>query len=381
MDRCAVFCRAARRLVRSLFNRQRPSQFPEDLFQVAEFDAARNTWDGEIELHDKIVGRGAYGTVVVCSIPGMHKAAVAKTVMVTDATRHRIIVNEAIMMRELKHPNINALFGALQCQDRVVYILERVDGVTFSQICRGRQERQRLPLLGEKELRDLMHQLLLALRYLEALGIVHSDIKSNNVMMAAGGQVKLIDFGCAVDMYDPNRIGIRPRARADPPETRDIILGGICPKTDIFMLATMLYQMFLGCEPFGKLRSLTPASLLDLLSGGPKKDSVFASMSLELQDLFIRMMTYLPQERIGAQQALEHRWFRAQPDSPCYPVPPLRVPTACPSPESEDDLDAAAIDDLQARFQAPRANIVEIILRKPNGWLGIAYRANTYQLR
>eukprot|EP00117_Sycon_ciliatum_P047071 scpid74285/ scgid33663/ Sperm motility kinase Y len=348
---------------------------PVTVFQPTEHDADRNLVDGEITLTAAVIGEGCFGRVVICQIPGMEKPAVAKIVQLGTSAAAEL-TNEAVIMRTLQHPNICAFYGALQTRERAYFVCERLAGVTLATMTVGRTAGVLMPLLGEPELRDIAHQCLKALRYLDSARIVHSDIHMNNVMMTSHGIVKLIDFGMAINMRDAHRIMIRMRQRADPPETRAMALGGICPKTDVFMLGTMLFEFMLGLSSFGNLKQKSYQTIQHILAQGIRGSSpAFRALSLHLKNLIRRMTAYAPNTRLSAQEALEHPWFTSA-TGRAYPVPPPVAFRNWTPVQREQDLDQGEVTRLVAELHMSRRNVAGAILSRPNGWLGIAYRAN-----
>src|SRR3972149_1463625 len=100
---------------------------------------------------------------------------------------------EARALQRLAHPNIVPFYGLFHTQD-ITFLLERyVDGTTLKDILQQHQG-QPLPL---QEALTYLKALCAALGYAHANGVVHCDVKPGNVMIDAGGNVYLTDFGIA----------------------------------------------------------------------------------------------------------------------------------------------------------------------------------------
>ena len=99
-------------------------------------------------------------------------------------------------MREIKvqasldHPNIAALHTALRIDNQLLMLMEYVEGTTIETLL------QSGPLPLEQAV-DYIAQVLSALSYAHARGVVHRDLKPPNMMVTPGGAVKLMDFGIA----------------------------------------------------------------------------------------------------------------------------------------------------------------------------------------
>src|SRR5581483_10140915 len=99
-------------------------------------------------------------------------------------------IREIKVLASLNHPNIAALHTALRIENQLVMIMELVEGITL-------EERLRQGPIPLSDTLRYVDQVLAALSYAHARGIIHRDIKPANMMLTAGGVVKLMDFGIA----------------------------------------------------------------------------------------------------------------------------------------------------------------------------------------
>src|SRR5206468_10132008 len=90
----------------------------------------------------------------------------------------------------LEHPNIASLHTAVRVENQLLMLMEFVDGVTLEQKLKDGP----LPV-GQAV--DYITQVLSALDYAHAHGVIHRDIKPANMMLTPSGVVKLMDFGIA----------------------------------------------------------------------------------------------------------------------------------------------------------------------------------------
>jgi eukaryotic-like serine/threonine-protein kinase len=155
-------------------------------------------------------------------------------------------VREIRLLAKLQHPNIATLHTAFRHEDELVMIMECVEGEDL-----GRRLAAGLTL--EESLR-YARQILEALRYAHALGIVHRDIKPSNIMITPQGEVKLLDFGLALG---------GPLGAPDQRLTTTGALVGsmhyIAPehiagephdaRSDIYAVGVTLYEMITGRLP------------------------------------------------------------------------------------------------------------------------------------
>jgi serine/threonine protein kinase len=144
----------------------------------------------------------------------------------------------------LQHPNIATLHTALRIEDRLVMILELIEGVSLEETLRH----------GPMEVRVAVHyidQVLAALAFAHERGVVHRDIKPANILIAAGGVVKLTDFGIARSTGGPRLTGtgrtVGTLAYMSPEQIRT---GQADARSDIYSLGLTFYEMVTGRRAF-----------------------------------------------------------------------------------------------------------------------------------
>jgi serine/threonine protein kinase len=143
----------------------------------------------------------------------------------------------------LQHPNIATLHTALRIEDRLVMILELVEGVSLEEPLRQ----------GALEVRTAVHyidQVLAALAFAHERGVIHRDIKPANILIATGGVVKLTDFGIARAAGGQRLTGtgraVGTLAYMSPEQIRT---GEADARSDIYSLGLTFYEMVTGRRP------------------------------------------------------------------------------------------------------------------------------------
>ena len=154
--------------------------------------------------------------------------------------------NESKAISILNHPNIVKVYD-VSVTDRLQYIvMEYVDGITLKEYLK-----QRGGALTWKETVHFATQVLAALQHAHSKGIIHRDVKPQNIMLLADGSIKMMDFGIArfsraqSQTVSDKAIGsvhyISPeQAKGDKTDAR----------TDIYSVGVMLYEMLSGRLPF-----------------------------------------------------------------------------------------------------------------------------------
>lgn len=142
------------------------------------------------------LGRGGMSVVYIAYDPELDRRVALKVVRgdkLTEAHRARLH-REAQALARLSHPSVVTVFDVGDLAEDTFVAMELVDGMTLRDWCQQR-----------RTWREVVHVLVLAGRGLvaaHAVGIVHRDIKPDNIVVSATGEVKLVDFGLARDLGD-----------------------------------------------------------------------------------------------------------------------------------------------------------------------------------
>ena len=151
-------------------------------------------------------------------------------------------LQEAQAAALLNHPNICAIYAIHEDGDEQFIELEFVDGVTL---------RDRLPIEKTTEILDYAIQIGEALQEAHGKEIVHRDIKSENIMLNARGQVKVMDFGLAKlkgsMQLTQSSTTVGTLAYTAPEQVQG---SQADPRSDIFSFGVVLYEMLTGRVPF-----------------------------------------------------------------------------------------------------------------------------------
>jgi eukaryotic-like serine/threonine-protein kinase len=157
----------------------------------------------------------------------------------------------------LDHPGIVALYDACEDGRRVCLVWELVDGEPLDRL-HGE--------LGDADVAAVGAELFEALAFAHSQGVVHRDVKPQNVMLDAAGHVKVMDFGIARLLDADTLTGegdlIGTVAYMSPEQAAGRRVG---PQTDVYSAGLMLYELLTGENP---LRGETPAETLSNVAAG-----------------------------------------------------------------------------------------------------------------
>lgn len=146
---------------------------------------------GRYEIVDRL-GAGGMGVVYLATDPMLRREVAIKVLPAADDSELRErFLREARSVAALRHPNIVAIYDIGEEQGKLFIAMERVDGLSMAEAIRAGA-----PYPIERKLR-LMLDLCASLGYAHKQGIIHRDVKPGNLMIAADGTLKVLDFGLA----------------------------------------------------------------------------------------------------------------------------------------------------------------------------------------
>jgi serine/threonine protein kinase len=259
------------------------------------------------------LGRGAMGTVYRAHDPLIDREVAIKTLhpnlpedVIADV-RQRFL-REAKSAGRLNHPNIVTIFDVGE-QDGVAYMaMELLDGRSLQQIL---GESARLPF---QTTADLIAQVADALDRAQQLGIVHRDVKPANIVVSASGHAKLTDFGVA---YVPASTMTQTGTMIGSPRymSPEQVLGlPIDPRSDIFSLGVVLYEMLTGQAPFARPGDTTIFPLINRIVAErhPPVRQLDPSVPTAFEPILDKVLAKKPEERYqrAGEMAIDLRNIR-----------------------------------------------------------------------
>ena len=205
------------------------------------------------------IGHGATSRVYLGRDPFANRDVAIKLVtkdsgVGTDLRRrfHKVFMNEASLVGKLLHPHIMAIYDADVTDDYSYIVMEYVNGPTLEQYCNVAS------LLPVERVVELAFKCSLALEFAHRRGVIHRDIKPANILINAHGDIKISDFGVALqaEAEHTHLQGVGSPSYMSPEQVQDLELSH---QTDIYSLGVVMYQLLTGKLPF---IAATKASLL-----------------------------------------------------------------------------------------------------------------------
>jgi len=247
----------------------------------------------------KPIGAGGMGAVYEAHDTRLDRKVAIKILppeFARDPERVSRFRQEARAVSLLNHPNIVSIFDAELAEGRYYIATELVEGETLGQIAaRGHMER--------RVLLEIAVQICSALGAAHGAGIVHRDIKPDNVMVRPDGIVKVLDFGLAKLQeslgHYAGDLRTRPGSVAGTPQylSPEQVMGRkIGPQSDIFSLGVLLYELAAGKRPF---EGVTDGSIFTaIVTQAPRRPSEIApALDKSLEALIMRALEKDPELR------------------------------------------------------------------------------------
>ncbi|XP_034654797.1 uncharacterized protein LOC117892575 isoform X3 [Drosophila subobscura] len=254
---------------------------------------------GYYEL-EKTIGKGNFA-VVKLATNIVTKTKVAIKIIDKTCLNEEYLsktFREISILKSLRHPHITRLYEVMESQSMIYLVTEYApNGEIFDHlVANGRMK--------EPEAARVFTQLISAVNYCHLRGVVHRDLKAENVLLDKDMNIKLADFGFS-NHYEE---GATLRTWCgSPPYAAPEVFQGLeydGPKSDIWSLGVVLYALVCGALPFDGKTILELKSRVVL---GKFRIPFF--MSQECEHLIRNMLVVEPDRRYTIRQIIKHRWL------------------------------------------------------------------------
>ncbi|XP_039441126.1 uncharacterized protein LOC120421895 isoform X2 [Culex pipiens pallens] len=254
---------------------------------------------GYYEL-DKTIGKGNFAVVKLASNVITNSKVAIKIIDKTCLDEENLAktFREISILKVLHHPHITRLYEVMESRNKIYLVTEHAArGEIFDHlVANGRMK--------EEEAARIFSQIISAVDYCHCKGIVHRDLKAENVLLDNEMNVKLADFGFSNTFSEgtPLRTWCGSPPYAAPEVFQGVEYDG--PKSDIWSLGVVLYVLVCGALPFD---GATLHDLRSVVVAGKFRIPFF--MSQECEHLIRHMLVVEPEKRYALKQIANHKWL------------------------------------------------------------------------
>ncbi|KAJ3366006.1 Protein kinase [Allomyces javanicus] len=255
--------------------------------------------DPSVYIKKKKIGQGASGSVYMARHAITHQLAAIKQMDLSKQPRPDLIVNEILVMRDSKHPNIVNYLDSFLVHRELWVVMELMEGGPLNEIIDANPGQ-----ISEPQNSAICREVLQGLRHLHSCHMIHRDIKSDNVLMNPQGQVKITDFGYCAKLTDgqSKRATLVGTAYWMAPEV--VKQKGYSYKVDCWSLGIMAIEMVEGEPPYLDEEPLRALYLI-ATNGTPKLKHP-EQLSALFKDFLAQALTVEVELRASAAELLEH---------------------------------------------------------------------------
>jgi serine/threonine-protein kinase len=244
-----------------------------------------------------LLGVGGMGLVYEVEHLELGKRFVLKALLSDLANREDIVArlrNEQRALGRLQHPNIIAVTDAgVTSTNLPFFVMERLEGETLG--ARLRKNR-RLPVI---EAIAIARGVLEGLSAAHEIGVVHRDIKPQNIFLSSGSLPKILDFGVAKVADAASVITARGVAIGTPRYMSPEQVGGedVDGRSDLYAVGLLLFETIAGRGPFDDVRDANEMLLAHLGKPAPRLAGLAPGVTRELDALVASLLAKSPADR------------------------------------------------------------------------------------
>jgi serine/threonine protein kinase/ABC-type phosphate/phosphonate transport system substrate-binding protein len=313
--------------------------FTDDAAEAQRIGTVSEWRVGDYELLGQI-GRGGMGAVYRARQIGLKREVAFKMILPADSTRPEAIKRfqiEAEAAAKLHHPNIVPIYEIGREGSQHYFTMQLIEGTNLNQciatyrlpdaaVIKTKSEARQIQIRMARLLRTVAR----AVHFAHEQGVLHRDIKPQNILITPGGDPFLTDFGLAKIIDDDESISERMALLGTlnymaPEQAAGVRVGRAA---DVFSLGAILYQLLTGTPPF---RGVTAAETLrSIAEREPVPPQIINDwIDIDLAVIALKCLQKNPHERYASAGELADdldRWLR---DEPILARPVSRPVRAC----------------------------------------------------
>lgn len=274
------------------------------------------------------IGQGASGGVYIAySVNASNKVVAIKQMNLEQQPKKELIINEILVMKGSKHPNIVNYIDSYLLKGELWVVMEYMEGGSLTEIVTH-------SVMTEAQIGAVCRETLKGLKFLHSKGVIHRDIKSDNILLNTEGNIKMTDFGFCAQI---NELNLKRTTMVGTPywmAPEVVSRKEYGPKVDIWSLGIMVIEMIEGEPPY---LNETPLRALYLIAtnGTPRLKEPEA-LSNDIKKFLARCLQVEPGRRGTAEKLLEDK-FIYEADDVSSLAPLVKIARMKKANESLDD--------------------------------------------
>jgi type II secretory pathway predicted ATPase ExeA/predicted Ser/Thr protein kinase len=268
------------------------------------FEATSGTF-ADLDVISEL-GRGAETVVYRVRRRGQDYTLKLLTGVGTDGRALAAVRREAALLGSVAHPRLPRIFEVGQADTGPYLVLEYIDGYPLSELLRGNR-------LDEATALRLATDVVGPLAAAHRAGLVHRDVKPDNIIVGPDGSARLIDFGL---VFRPGAADQRVAGTLlySAPEQTGALRRPVDGRSDLYALGVVLFECVTGWTPY---RSPDATELVRMHAAAPVPDprSIVGDLSPAFAAVIRKLLAKDPDDRYQSAESLEHdlHRLRAQP--------------------------------------------------------------------